>query len=589
MTDPTPPPTWSPRRSTSPDDGRERPTRGLAASTASARSPPAPTSARCSSASSSRTATSCWSPARWSARPRAGWSTASREDAIRDETVRVVARRGPDLDRGEPPRPGDGRRRHRRLQHRARHRRAAARRPGRDRARPARRGCTTTRGRNVAVLVTDTAGRAWRTGQTDLAVGAAGLEPLDDHAGRTDGYGNPLAVTAPAVADELAVGRRAGHRQARRPTGLRGPRAGRPGAPRRASTARVPARSSAALGGHVRPRSPRGRPGRRARRRRRLLRSPAPTEEVLAAMESCGLRAVARVRRCGSSCRPSPATRSPRPSACGSWPTPTAGDRTATRRVAGLRLGVPTASVDSPTHAPGSKADDGEEDSTRDRAACASSSRCGASRRARSAPAASPSSAPASSSCIGLLAAALIPYIKDQREKSRLAERQAERDRRLRVGSRAATTSRPRRTRCRSRRTRPTTCRPEAPSTTRTPRPPSATTGPTSCPARRSAPSTPSTTGPRSSGSSTARSTGTRSSGTTTRIKAGLGRVQGRSSRSARSSASTPTSSPRRGRQQDGGSFPDGKHVALTHWTGKNEGVTQFCTAPSGEVVGRRS
>ena len=59
-------------------------------------------------------------------------------------------------------------------------------------------------GRNVAVVVTDTAGRAWRAGQTDLAIGAAGIEPLDDHAGRTDPYGNPLAVTAPAVADELA-------------------------------------------------------------------------------------------------------------------------------------------------------------------------------------------------------------------------------------------------------------------------------------------------------------------------------------------------------------------------------------------------
>jgi coenzyme F420-0:L-glutamate ligase/coenzyme F420-1:gamma-L-glutamate ligase len=59
-------------------------------------------------------------------------------------------------------------------------------------------------GRNVAVIITDTAGRAWRTGQTDLAVGLAGLEPLDDHAGRTDSYGNRLSVTAPAVADELA-------------------------------------------------------------------------------------------------------------------------------------------------------------------------------------------------------------------------------------------------------------------------------------------------------------------------------------------------------------------------------------------------
>jgi coenzyme F420-0:L-glutamate ligase/coenzyme F420-1:gamma-L-glutamate ligase len=59
-------------------------------------------------------------------------------------------------------------------------------------------------GRNVAVLVTDTAGRAWREGQTDLAIGAAGLVVLDDLAGRVDPYGNTLAVTAPAVADEIA-------------------------------------------------------------------------------------------------------------------------------------------------------------------------------------------------------------------------------------------------------------------------------------------------------------------------------------------------------------------------------------------------
>lgn len=59
-------------------------------------------------------------------------------------------------------------------------------------------------GATVAVLVTDTAGRAWRTGQTDIAIGAAGLHPLDDFAGRVDPHGNVLAVTAPAVADELA-------------------------------------------------------------------------------------------------------------------------------------------------------------------------------------------------------------------------------------------------------------------------------------------------------------------------------------------------------------------------------------------------
>ena len=51
---------------------------------------------------------------------------------------------------------------------------------------------------------TDTAGRAWREGQTDIAIGAAGLVVLEDYAGRLDAHGNELAVTAPAVADEIA-------------------------------------------------------------------------------------------------------------------------------------------------------------------------------------------------------------------------------------------------------------------------------------------------------------------------------------------------------------------------------------------------
>ena len=59
-------------------------------------------------------------------------------------------------------------------------------------------------GRNVAVVVTDTAGRAWREGQTDIAVGAAGLLVAEEYAGRTDAHGNELAVTSPAVADEIA-------------------------------------------------------------------------------------------------------------------------------------------------------------------------------------------------------------------------------------------------------------------------------------------------------------------------------------------------------------------------------------------------
>ncbi|MDZ5621211.1 coenzyme F420-0:L-glutamate ligase [Nocardioides sp. HM23] len=59
-------------------------------------------------------------------------------------------------------------------------------------------------GRNVGVVVTDTAGRAWREGQTDIAVGAAGIVVLESFAGRVDEHGNELAVTAPATADEIA-------------------------------------------------------------------------------------------------------------------------------------------------------------------------------------------------------------------------------------------------------------------------------------------------------------------------------------------------------------------------------------------------
>lgn len=59
-------------------------------------------------------------------------------------------------------------------------------------------------GRTVGVLVTDTAGRAWRRGQNDLAIGAAGLVVAESFLGRTDRFGNVLHVTEPAVADELA-------------------------------------------------------------------------------------------------------------------------------------------------------------------------------------------------------------------------------------------------------------------------------------------------------------------------------------------------------------------------------------------------
>jgi coenzyme F420-0:L-glutamate ligase/coenzyme F420-1:gamma-L-glutamate ligase len=128
----------------------------------------------------------------------------TREDLLPAETVRVVARRGPttivrtrhgltiaaagiDASNVEPghvvPLPLDPDASARRL----------------------RSSLAATTGRTVGVVVTDTAGRAWRHGQTDLAVGAAGLRVLEDHAGRTDPHGNELVVTAPAVADELAA------------------------------------------------------------------------------------------------------------------------------------------------------------------------------------------------------------------------------------------------------------------------------------------------------------------------------------------------------------------------------------------------
>lgn len=58
-------------------------------------------------------------------------------------------------------------------------------------------------GTNVGVLISDTAGRAWRMGQIDIAIGAAGVQLTDDYLGHEDGYGNRLAHTQPCVADEM--------------------------------------------------------------------------------------------------------------------------------------------------------------------------------------------------------------------------------------------------------------------------------------------------------------------------------------------------------------------------------------------------
>lgn len=129
--------------------------------------------------------------------------TGDREDAIAEETVRIVARRGPTVI----------------VRNRLGLTMAAA---GVDAsnveagsivllpldpdasARALRARLHELTGSTVGVIVTDTAGRAWRDGQTDIAIGAAGLRVAEDYAGRTDSYGNDLVVTLPAVADEIA-------------------------------------------------------------------------------------------------------------------------------------------------------------------------------------------------------------------------------------------------------------------------------------------------------------------------------------------------------------------------------------------------
>jgi len=130
-------------------------------------------------------------------------ATGDREQALAGETVRVVARRGPTtivrnrlgltmaaagIDASNVP---------------AGTHVLLPRDPDAS-ARRIRERLADLAGVEVGVVVTDTAGRAWRHGQTDIAIGAAGLLVADDHAGRVDGHGNPLAVTLPALADEIA-------------------------------------------------------------------------------------------------------------------------------------------------------------------------------------------------------------------------------------------------------------------------------------------------------------------------------------------------------------------------------------------------
>ena len=130
--------------------------------------------------------------------------TTSREQAIEAETARVVARRGPTtiaqtrhglvlaaagVDESNtapgtvvllPEDPDES-------------------------ARRLRKALQARTARTVGVIITDTMGRPWRAGQTDNAIGAAGVTPVRDYRGEADTFGNILEVTVAAVADEIAA------------------------------------------------------------------------------------------------------------------------------------------------------------------------------------------------------------------------------------------------------------------------------------------------------------------------------------------------------------------------------------------------
>ena len=72
-------------------------------------------------------------------------------------------------------------------------------------ARALRARLTDLTGTAPAIVITDSFGRAWRHGQTDVAIGCAGLSPLEDWRGRADADGRELRATWIAVADELAA------------------------------------------------------------------------------------------------------------------------------------------------------------------------------------------------------------------------------------------------------------------------------------------------------------------------------------------------------------------------------------------------
>lgn len=67
------------------------------------------------------------------------------------------------------------------------------------------RAITAKTGKQVAVIIADTFGRAWRNGQTNMAIGASGIAVMDDYRGKTDNDGRDMSKTCISVADELAA------------------------------------------------------------------------------------------------------------------------------------------------------------------------------------------------------------------------------------------------------------------------------------------------------------------------------------------------------------------------------------------------
>jgi len=72
-------------------------------------------------------------------------------------------------------------------------------------ARQIRKEIHAAAGATVAVIVSDSFGRAWRLGQAEVAIGCAGIAPLDDWRGRADTSGRELEATQIAIADEAAA------------------------------------------------------------------------------------------------------------------------------------------------------------------------------------------------------------------------------------------------------------------------------------------------------------------------------------------------------------------------------------------------